>query len=174
MTLNPDRLVCGVATIFDEPSRNDGRAWSVDDFAAFLGLETAIPLLLDHGPIVHTWGITDRLGMVRGFFPIVSPVRGLLTMAEVDYAGGAGDSVLTDIRSILSQRWLPAAWGMSVGAWVEEGTVVPYEVSLTRKPAFESARVLAAGPQALDTWELLTGSPYDTAAHSKPWTADRW
>jgi hypothetical protein len=40
--------------------------------------------------------------------------------------------------------WLPDGWG-SVAAYAAEDTVLPYEVSLTHRPAFEDARVLACG-----------------------------
>ena len=47
MKMNPARLICGLATVFDQPSQSDGQSWSADQFADFLGLETAIPLMVD-------------------------------------------------------------------------------------------------------------------------------
>ena len=76
--------------------------------------------------------------------------------------------MLHDIRSILSQRWLPAAWGMSIGTWVTEDAVVPYEVSLTRKPCYGDAVVLGLGADALATWELLTELSPNVLAGSSP------
>jgi len=64
--------------------------------------------------------------------------------------------VRADISSVLSQRWLPAAWGMSIGAYATEDTVVPVEISLTRNPAFADVRVLAVGADALAAFELLS------------------
>jgi hypothetical protein len=90
---------------------------------------------------------------------VTYPVTGLLCLAELDYADGWGDSLLHDIDSILRQRWLPAAWATSVGAYLTEDAVLPYELSLTRRPAFEDARVLAVGVDALATWELVTEAP---------------
>lgn len=50
-------------------------------------------------------------------------------------------------------------WGMSLGVrWVDD-LAWPFEVSLTRSPRFEDARVLGVGNAALARWELLTGAP---------------
>jgi hypothetical protein len=155
--MNPDRCVVGLATVFDQPSQNDGQSWSVEQFRDFLGLETAIPLMVDHGGVICSWGVIPHVGMVRRFAVVDYPVRGLLALAEVDEdVHGVGDSILHDVQSILAQLWLPAVWGMSIGAHLAEGMVLPYEVSLTRKPALADARVLAVGADALATWEMLT------------------
>ncbi len=123
-----------------------------------------IPLLVDHGPLINSWGVTPSVGTARWFAPVTYPVRGLLCLAEIDFADGWGVSLLHDITSILHQKWLPAVWGMSVGAYLTEDAVLPHEVSLTRRPAFEDARVLAVGADALSTWELLTEAAPDDAA----------
>jgi hypothetical protein len=94
-------------------------------------------------------GVIMNAGTVRHFAEISTPVPGLFVLAEVDHSEGWGDSLLVDIGSILSQRWLPAAWGMSIGAHLTEDTVLPYEVSVTRNPAFEDALVLGVGADAL-------------------------
>jgi hypothetical protein len=70
----------------------------------------------------------------------------------------------TTSKSILGQRWLPAAWAMSIGALTAEGKVLPTEVSLTSTPGFEDAHVLAVGADALATWKLLTEAAPDDAA----------
>jgi hypothetical protein len=44
--------------------------------------------------------------------------------------------------------------GMSIGAHITEDTVLPYEVSVTRNPAFEDALVCRSRRAA--TWEMLT------------------
>jgi hypothetical protein len=95
-------------------------------------------------------------------------VRCLLCLAEIDFADGWGESLLHDITSILHQKWLPAVWGMSVGAYLTEDAVLPYEVSLTRRPAFDDARVLAVGADALATWELLTEAPNASVIQGVP------
>jgi hypothetical protein len=160
MIKDPDRALVGVATVFNQRSRN-GWFWSAAAFKDFLGLETAVPLRVDHGPLISHRGVIMNVGTVRHFAEISSPVRGLLVLAEVDHSEGWGDSLLVDIGSILSQRWLPAAWGMSIGAHVTEDTVLPYEVSVTRNPAFEDALVLGVGADALATWEILTEAASD-------------
>jgi hypothetical protein len=45
---------------------------------------------------------------------------------------------------------------LSLGALVAEDAGLPYEVSLTRSPAFEDAKILGVGEQALSTWRMLT------------------
>jgi hypothetical protein len=57
----------------------------------------------------------------------------------------------------LSQRWLPSAWSFSVGGLQgEDGQIFIEEISLTSQPAFGDARLLAAGQDAVDIWNLLT------------------
>jgi hypothetical protein len=51
---------------------------------------------------------------------------------------------------------LPAAWEMRIGGLRPAGKVLLEEVSLTRTPAFEDARALSVGAEALATFELLT------------------
>jgi hypothetical protein len=125
-------------------------------FEQFLDSEIGVPLLVDHGPLINSWGVTPSVGTARWFAPVTYPVTGLVCLAELDYADGWGDSLLHDIDSIRRQRWLPAACGMSIGAFIEDDVVLPIEVSLTRTPAFEDARVFAVGVDAMATWELLT------------------
>jgi hypothetical protein len=102
--------------------------------------------------------MTPKLGRAYRFAEVSYPVRGILALAEIDHADGWGDSVLQDIKSILSQRWLPAAWGFSIAVYPAEdmSMVVPFELSLTKRPAFEDARILAVGDEALEVWSLLT------------------
>jgi hypothetical protein len=117
--MNPDRCVVGLATVFDQPSQNDGQSWSVEQFRDFLGLETAIPLMVDHGGVICSWGVIPHVGMVRRFAVVDYPVLGLLALAEVDEdVHGVGDSILHDVQSILAQLWLPAVWECrSAAAW---------------------------------------------------------
>jgi hypothetical protein len=114
MMSDPDRLICGLATCFGQPSGNDGTTWSAAHFRDLIGLEIAVPLLLNHGILINSWGVTPRIGVARKFAHVTYPVQGLLCLGEIEYADGWGDSILADIRSILEQRCLPAAWGFSV------------------------------------------------------------
>jgi hypothetical protein len=116
-------------------------------------------LRVDHGPLINSRGVIMNVGVVRGVAEISNTVNGLLILAEIDHAEGYGDGLLHDIRSILSQTWLPAVWGLSIAAHVTEDTVLPYEISLTKRPAYENAKVLGVGEEALDTWNLLTEMP---------------
>ena len=81
-------------------------------------------------------GLTPSVGTARKFAAVEYPVKGLLCLAEVDYADGWGDSILRDVGKALSQEYLPSVWGFSVAAkTLEDGQMWPVEVSITRKPA---------------------------------------
>jgi hypothetical protein len=154
MRMDSDRLIVGLATCFDVESAN-GTRWSADQFQEFVNLGMAIPLLFEHEPIIAPSGLTPQLGLTRLFEPVTYPIPGLLCLAEIQWADGWGDSILRDIRSVLSQQWLPSAWSFSVSASIDEaGPIWIEEVSITRKPAFTDARILACGPDALQTWEF--------------------
>jgi hypothetical protein len=45
--------------------------------------------------------------------------------------------------------------------------MLPYEISLARTPAFEDALVLAAGADAMSTWELLSEASVVSVADPK-------
>jgi hypothetical protein len=153
---DPARAICGIATVFSQPSPNDGRIWKVEQFEQFLDLETAVPLRVDHGPLITNHGVIRSVGMVRRFATVTWPTHGLLIMAEVDDADGFGDQLLHDITAVTTQTWLPHAWGLSLGALVAEDAAMPFEVSVTRSPAFEDAKILGVGEQAMNTWRMLT------------------
>lgn len=158
--MNTDRTIVGLATCFDvQPQR--GRPWRAERFRDFLDdrYPSAVPLRVDHGPLVSRAGVTNSIGVARAFAAVKIPVPGLMCLAEVEAAGGLGDWLLHDIESILSQKWLPPGWGMSLGASVLDDMVVPFEVSVTRSPAFEDAVVLGVGEAAMSIWDLLTGAP---------------
>ncbi len=158
MFSDPSRLICGLATIFGIPNPNDQRIIYVDDmFQRFLDLEIAVPLRLDHGPVITNHGCIRYIGAARKFRAVEYPTSGLLVLAEIDDIPEVAE-LFADLQAITSQRWLEPAWGMSIGCDVvlEEGIARPFEVSLTRNRAFEDAKILAVGEQAMSTWELLT------------------
>jgi hypothetical protein len=155
---DPDRWLCGVATIFGEACPNDGRIWTAAMFQRWLDLEMAVDLRIDHGPLITGRGVIANLGTVGHFTVIKQPVYGLLCIAQVARDQWSwGDALLHDIGRMLEQRWLPPGWGLSIGAHTDGETVLPYEISLTRSPAVPDALVLAVGPDSIDTYELLTG-----------------
>lgn len=156
MIKEPDRAICGIATAFGQPSPNDGRSWKAEQFRDFLALETAVPLRVDHGSLITGRGVIMHIGMVRRFATITYPTHGLLIMAEVDDAEGFGDELLHDIAAITSQTWLPHIWGLSIAAYVTEDAALPYEVSVTRSPAYPDAKILGVGEQAMSNWRMLT------------------
>ena len=156
MNADPSRLVCGLATCFGVRS-HDGRLFRREEFDAWLRLESAVPLRVDHAPLaIETNGtfILD-VGVARRFCPVHRPVDGLLTLAEIDQ-GPWGDALLEDLLLHQDrQPWLPG-WGMSLGALHIRGlAALPFELSLTTQPGFADARVLGVGPQAQATWDLL-------------------
>jgi len=89
---DPDRAICGIATVFGQPSPNDGRSWKAEQFRDFLALETAVPLRVDHGPLITSGGVIMHVGMVRRFATITYPTHALLILAEVDDAEGSAMS----------------------------------------------------------------------------------
>ena len=59
----------------------------------------------------------------------------------------------------MGQEWMPA-YGLSIACEEIPGEMVlPFEVSLTTRPSFSDAKVLAIGEAAMTTWNLLTEAP---------------
>jgi hypothetical protein len=158
MKINAHRVVCGLATVFDQPSLKDGDSWSAEIFRDWVDVAQPIPLLYDHTPIFSPWGVTPKLGTAYRFAEVSYPVHGILALCEIEAADGWGDSALADIKSILSQRYLPAAWGLSIAVYPAEDMsfVVPFELSLTKRPSFEDCKILGVGCDAIDLWHDLT------------------
>jgi hypothetical protein len=155
MINNPDRLVCGIATGFDTRSAN-GNLWSRSQWQEWLDLESSLPVLWNHGPLISSRGVIATIGTARRFAPIEYPVNGLLCLAEIDDAEGNGDSVLSELRSSLGIWAGRTVWGLSVGVHLVDDLVIPYEVSITCRPAWPDAKVLAVGQEAIETFDLLT------------------
>jgi hypothetical protein len=158
MFTDPSRTICGYATIFGVPNPNDRRIiYTAAMFRRFLDLEIAVPLRLDHGPVITSRGCIRYIGVVRQFRAVEYPVPGLLALGEIDAIPEVAE-LFADLQAITRQRWLEPAWGMSIGCDVvlEEGIARPFEVSVTRDRAFEDAKILAVGERAMSTWDLLT------------------
>jgi len=154
------RLICGYATVFGQIAAS-GVFWTSRMFADWLHSPiVALPLRVDHRVIaVDPRGfVILNVGAARKFAVTTEPINGLPTLAEVD-TGRWGDALLRDVEHHQDQEWLPP-YGFSLGCDVVPGeAVLPYEVSLTTKPAFSDARVLGVGEEALAIWELLTEAP---------------
>jgi hypothetical protein len=138
---DPNRAICGIATVFGQPSPNDRRIWKVEHFRRFLDLEIGIPLRIEHGPLITNSGVIRYLGTVRRFAVVEYPVPGLLVLAEMDDIPELED-LLADLVAITTQRWLDPAWGMSLAAHVlaEDGTAKPFEVSSASRRPFQTPR----------------------------------
>jgi hypothetical protein len=163
MMKNPDRLVCGLATVFGTRTRG-GRIWYREEFDAWLNSRlTAVPLRLDHGPVWDIRGALTNIGTAREFAVVDQPAHGLLALVELDQ-GAWHDSLLRDIQEHLELKpWLPP-WGFSLGAQHIPGEhVLPDELSLTMEPAFREALVFTVGADSLYTWNMLTGEPVATS-----------
>jgi hypothetical protein len=138
------------------PSRT-GNAWNVGHFDIVTTLELAVPLRLNHEPIIASWGLTDSIGTVERFVAVDYPTPGLLILAEIGEANGFGDGIIRDIKKSLSFEYFDPTWSFSVGAlWDGEDQAIVREISLTRSPAYRDARVLAVGEDAIETFNLLT------------------
>lgn len=113
-TVDVDRLVCGIATCFDTRSANNN-LWSRSQWQEWLDLESALPVLWNHGPLISSRGVIATIGTAGRFAPIDYPVDGLLVLAEIHRAEGYGDSVLAELRSSLDIWSGRTVWGFSVG-----------------------------------------------------------
>jgi hypothetical protein len=155
--INSERCFVGVACTFGKRVRNDGHIFAPEMFKRFLDLEMGLPLRVEHGSLLTSKGAIRYVGAVRKFHVIDYPVHGLLILAELhDDPAGWSNELLHDLAAIASQQWLPQAWALSIGAHIGEGTVLPYEISLTQSPADHDAKILAVGAEAITTFELLS------------------
>lgn len=161
--MNVDRLICGLATPFDETSVDGELRWGREHFETFVELETALPLKVDHAGLITTSRVVPDIGRAIRFAflgPGHDPVpAGLLILAELDETPIAG-AFLDAIRDGLRDPWARGSLtGLSLRALVVSDPEMawPEELSITRSPRFDSARICAAGEAALNAWQLLTG-----------------
>jgi hypothetical protein len=156
-TIDPSRALAGIATCFDTPTRDGQKAWSAQHFDLVCELEMQVPLRLNHGPVFGNGRVVESLGTVERFVAVDYPIPGLLILAEVGVADGFGDSILRDIKRSLGFEYFNPTWSFSVGAlWDGEDQVIIREVSLTKNPGYTDARLLAAGPEAVELFDMLT------------------
>jgi hypothetical protein len=149
-----ERLVVGFACSFGVPTQDRDLPWSAWQLRRFLDSEVGLPLRHEHGKpqdfsngtVLSTFGTARRFAVIEADGDRPS---GLLTLVELD----RGEVGYGWIRELQDRPW---AWGLSLGAWVVDGVeVVPYEVSIVAHPAFEFARILAVGSDAVRIWDLL-------------------
>jgi hypothetical protein len=158
MRINPSRSFVGIATEFGTPSQDGRLLWQSEQFEQWLELETCLPIRVDHSVLINSSGCIASVGRVSHFQVIEEPTYGLLCIGQVDNdERGWGTALLADMELQLAQRFLPAGWGLSLGCHVYEELTLPYECSVTRRPAFQGARVLATGPESLEVYAALTG-----------------
>lgn len=167
--MNADRLICGLAAPFGEPSRNDDDLgeYTADNMRRFVELETGLPLRWSHQtvgvPSVRRFG--DLVGVTTTFVNQIGSSRrfaighgigwsGVVALAQLDETPWC-DQLLADVER-------GAITGLSFGSRVllTEGQVEEYwptELSLCYEPAVPTARILGVGAQALARWGLVTG-----------------
>lgn len=162
--MNVDRLVCGLATVFDVASRNGG-SWSAEAFSRWLELDSGLSMRVEHDSVRRPAQavLTDAallmypgtehvsVGRWSRFAAVASgsTPAGLLALGEVD-TGTVGDGVLGAVRD-------GTLCGLSLGAWRDDDHVVPYECSLTTSPAYDQALILGTGAAAARVFEMLAG-----------------
>ena len=163
--MNPERLVVGLAVAFGTPGRN-GRVWRLEQFVDFVASGHTAALAAYRHP-VDPYHVTadESFGVWRAFatVPEGSTPAGVLALGEIEQSV-KGDRLLADIAETLNP-WgggdgVP--WGLSAGtvdASPDESDAARWigEVTITKSPAHESPRLIAAGPYAGDVWRLLTG-----------------
>jgi hypothetical protein len=77
-----------------------------------------VPLLIDHGPIINSWGVVDHLGTVRRFAVVTYPVHGFV-VALRNVAGSLAWSTGSSLSlSVVSETMDAASELMSMGARV--------------------------------------------------------
>jgi hypothetical protein len=171
---NVNRLLVGLATVFDQPGLDGTPPWPASAFRRFVALETAIPLKVGHQSVAAIYSsgqVVTSVGRAFDFaiVPEASTPPGLLALARLD-EGGLGDSLLGEIRRGL-KPWAERRWALSVGGWEYDGhhghLVLPRELSLTQTPAYPDALILAVGADAARVFELFAGRPAHGAHSSK-------
>ena len=153
---DPSRQFCGFATTWGPPEN-----WDADSFRRWVKLETGVPLKLGHDAVIFSSGLVlEAVGRITDSALLdeaSSHPGGLLVLSVLD-PGPVGDLVLADTRNPRPHR---RPWGLSVAARIlREGARVelalPWEISLTPRPAYPDALILGVGDRAARVWDLLT------------------
>ena len=152
---DPSREFTGLATVFDEPPED----WAADAFRPWVELGLGLPMQLDHDVVIFPSGGIKEVGKVTdtALLPETSThPAGLLVLGHL-YPGPVGDAVIEGVRSPYPDG---RQWGLSIAAAIlHEGAsvelAVPFEVSVTLKPVYEQALVLAVAERARVVWDLL-------------------
>jgi hypothetical protein len=157
----PNRLILALAVPFGEEDRNEGEVFHAEQFGQFLDkheMDPPIRMLRDHkksevfGPrYVTGWWYAYSV------VPASSIPAGLLALGVFSYAP-AGEARLEEVRAE------PSQWSVSIGArdvspLEDRSQLYLGETSLTRDPAWASARVLGVGLDAANRWQLYTEQP---------------
>jgi hypothetical protein len=139
-------------------------------FEDFLRLETAVPLLVDHGALIDSRDVIADIGTGAPFAALTSPLPGLLCLGDVGRADGHGDQLLYDIELMLQQTWPPGR-EEDLHRRSDDGGRGPRKAARGESdggPARTSVmRVLAIGPDELTIWKSLTADTAVTHSETK-------
>lgn len=163
--MSTDRLVCGLAVPFDEPSVDREFEFRREHLERFVELGGGLPLMFSHGPTITSRSVVPTIGRGARFALLdASPPipAGVLALARVD-DGPYGDAVLDEIRGGRITG-LSLRCGLVYDDAGALDMVWPTELSLCHDPRFDRARIIATGKDALSAWELLTGQPVKASA----------
>jgi hypothetical protein len=160
--VDESRLVVGVALPFGAWSGNGDPPFTVRAVRRWCALGLGLPMKLEHRALLLPGLVARDVGSWRRFVTLETELGGLppglLALGEVD-EGRGGDALLRELARD------PGAWALSVRAFValEPGGAAVSEalfseISLTRKPAHDAARLLALGPEALELWGLVAAA----------------
>lgn len=145
MNLDPARTIVGLATTFGRRGA-DGLTLERHHLDGFLTAAPAVPLLESH----HGWKPRGTVHQCKAIPDLGSVPAGLLILAETVDAQLAADIHGWALSIRATVRYLDPELTRVRDAWITE-------VSFVDEGADEIATVLATGPAALRTWELLTG-----------------
>jgi hypothetical protein len=63
----PSLAVCGFCVVFDEPTRRRPAPERREDHEWFPGFAVALPLMIDHLPVIKSWGVRGSVGKATEF-----------------------------------------------------------------------------------------------------------
>jgi hypothetical protein len=70
------------------PAQDDRTSWGASQFGQWIDLEMAVPLRIDHGPLIDSRGVISNLGRAAYFAVIKEPVFGMLCRPACSYGRG--------------------------------------------------------------------------------------
>lgn len=160
LTPSPEKLIIGFGTAFDEPSANDGETYDESHFARFL----SDPILMGYPKILAghetPFDPRERLGFWFAFAAVAANgdlPAGLVALGAFGESPGA--SAMAGYLAEGLDGWSLSFGAKDVSEASDRSSYWIDEVSLTKRPAVPSSRILRVGASVPDVWELCTESP---------------